>query len=356
MSYIILVLSNRLGIVLVTALAPAIWGTTYLVTTELLPPGRPLLAAVVRALPAGLLLVLLTRRLPQGIWWWRALVLGALNIGVFFALLFVAAYRLPGGVAATIGALQPLLVAVLASGLLGERLTLRTTGAAAAGVAGVSLLVLRADGRLDAVGVAAAVGGAVVMATGVVLSKRWTSPAPLLATTGWQLVAGGLVLLPVAALVEGPPPATLSLTNVAGYGYLTVIGSALAYALWFRGIHELSPTNVTFLGLLSPLVATTLGWLVLDQDLAALQAIGGAIALAALVAAQIRKPSQVRRSAQIRKTDRSRRTAKIRKADQVRSAQILDSAQTRKPAQSQNRNKPCASQSSELPALSEARS
>nr|WP_202918005.1 hypothetical protein [Streptomyces taklimakanensis] len=55
-------LSNRVGILLVTALAPAIWGTTYLVTTELLPPDRPLLAAVLRALPAGLLLLALPVR------------------------------------------------------------------------------------------------------------------------------------------------------------------------------------------------------------------------------------------------------------------------------------------------------
>lgn len=281
-------LSNRLALLLVTALAPAIWGTTYLVTTELLPPGRPLLAAVVRALPAGLLLVALTRRLPRGSWWWRSLVLGTLNIGAFFALLFVGAYRLPGGVAATLGALQPLLVAGLSTGLLGERLSTRTLLAGVAGVAGISLLVLRSDARLDALGVAAAAGGAAVMAFGVVLSKRWTSPAPLLATTGWQLVAGGLVLVPVALFAEGPPPATLSAANVAGYAYLALIGAALAYALWFRGIRALSPTHVTFLGLLSPLVATLLGWLVLGQRLGAWQLAGGALALAAVVAAQRR--------------------------------------------------------------------
>ncbi|MGW6500416.1 EamA family transporter [Nonomuraea angiospora] len=279
-------LRNQSGIVLLTALTPAIWGTTYLVTTELLPPGRPLLAAVIRALPAGLLLVAVTRRLPSGGWWWRALVLGALNIGVFFALLFVGAYRLPGGVAATVGAIQPLLVALLSAGLLGERLSVRTMLAAVAGVAGVSLLVLRADARLDALGVAAALGGAVVMALGVVLSKRWQSPAPLLATTGWQLVAGGLLLLPVALLVEGPPPATLSGANLAGYAYLTIIGSALAYVLWFRGLRLLSATKVTFLGLLSPVVATALGWLVLGQELTAAQALGALVVLAALVVAQ----------------------------------------------------------------------
>jgi len=272
--------------VLVTALAPIIWGTTYLATTELLPPDRPLLAAVARALPAGLLLLALTRRRPHGVWWWRALVLGALNIGAFFALLFIAAYRLPGGVAAVIIAAQPLLVAGLASRLLGERLTLRTTIAAVAGVAGVGLLVLRADARLDGLGIAAAVGAAVVMATGVVLSKRWPSPASLLATTGWQLTAGGLLLLPVALLVEGAPPATLTMGNLAGYGYLAIPGAAVAYALWFRGIRALSATTVTFLGLLSPLVATTLGWLALNQHLTVAQAVGGLVVLAALVAAQ----------------------------------------------------------------------
>ena len=286
MRYFCLVLSNRLGIILTTALAPAVWGTTYIVTTEMLPPGRPLLAAVVRALPAGLLLVLITRRLPRGSWWWRAAVLGALNIGAFLALLFVAAYRLPGGVAATVGAIQPLLVAGLSAGLLGERLTLRTALSAVAGVAGVSLLVLRAGARLDGLGVAAALGGAVVMAVGVVLSKRWAPPAPLLATTGWQLVAGGLLLLPVALFVEGPPPASLTPANLAGYGYLAIIGAALAYTLWFRGIRALSPTGVTFLGLLSPLVATTVGWVALGQQLTAAQLLGGVIVLAALVVAQ----------------------------------------------------------------------
>ncbi|MFF0742723.1 EamA family transporter [Streptomyces sp. NPDC004111] len=281
-------LRNRSVLVLLTALAPAVWGSTYLVTTELLPADRPLLAGVLRALPAGLLLVLLTRRLPKGSWWWKSLVLGALNIGIFFALLFVAAYRLPGGVAATVGSVQPLLVAGLSAGLLGQRLSLRTVLAAVTGIAGVALLVLRADARLDALGVAAALGGAIVMATGVVLSKRWVSPAPLLATTGWQLVAGGVLLVPVALLVEGPPPSSLTGENLIGYGYLTLIGAAVAYALWFRGIKALSPTEVTFLGLLSPLVATLLGWLVLGQQLTGLQLVGALLALAAVALAQLR--------------------------------------------------------------------
>eukprot|EP01032_Pedospumella_encystans_P002850 gene2850-3350_t len=77
----------------ITAVAPIAWGSTYVVTEQLLPPDRPLFAAVVRALPAGLLLLAYRRRLPQGDWWWRSAVLGVLNIGLFFPLIFLAAYE-----------------------------------------------------------------------------------------------------------------------------------------------------------------------------------------------------------------------------------------------------------------------
>lgn len=293
-------LSNRLSLLLITALTPAVWGTTYFVATEFLPPDRPLLAATVRALPAGLALLLISRRLPRGSWWWRAGVLGALNIGAFNALLFVAAYRLPGGVAATVASMQPLFVGLLAAGLLGERLGTRRAVAALVGVVGVALLVLRANATLDAVGVAAALASALVMATGIVLTKRWVSPAPLLATTGWQLTAGGLLLLPVMLLAEGSPPASLSGENVAGFAYLTILGTAVAYAIWFRGIRELSSVSVSFLVLLSPLVATALGWLALDQTLAPVQALGALLVLGALVVAQtagVPRPWRRRRSA-----------------------------------------------------------
>ncbi|WP_433218691.1 EamA family transporter [Dactylosporangium sp. CS-047395] len=272
-----------------TAIAPVLWGTTYLVTTELLPADRPLLAGTLRALPAGLLLVAAARALPKGAWWWRAAVLGTLNIGLFFALLFVAAYRLPGGVAAVLGALGPFVVAGLAFGLLGQRPAVRVLAAGAAGVAGVALLVLRSSAALDPIGLAAAAGGMVSMSLGTVLGKRWGVPEgfaerrqALLALTGWQLTVGGLLLVPAMLLVEGLPPA-LSWTNVAGFGYLSLVGTAGAYLLWFRGVTSLPPERVTLLALLSPVVAAALGWVALGQALSAGQLTGAAIVLVAVL-------------------------------------------------------------------------
>lgn len=279
--------NSTLGLTAVTALAPATWGTTYLVTTEWLPPERPILAATVRALPAGLLIMAITRVLPRGRWWARAAVLGVLNIGVFFALLFVAAYRLPGGVAATLGAVQPLVVAGLSVALLGQRLTARTVMAGLVGVAGVGLLVLRSSARLDAGGMAAGLLATGSMALGVVLVKRWGRPegVGVLPFTGWMLAAGGLLLLPVALLAEGLP-ATITHGQLVGFGYLGTVSTALAYVVWVRGIERLPATGVAFLGLLSPLVATGAGWLVLSQELTRLQVVGMVLALGSLVAGQ----------------------------------------------------------------------
>jgi probable blue pigment (indigoidine) exporter len=275
-----------------TAFAPAVWGTTYIVTTELLPPGHPLFAGLLRALPAGIVAVALTRTPPRGAWWGRAAVLGGLNIGLLLPLLFIAAERLPGGVAATLAAAQPLVVAVLAVAILRERPSAWRFGWGAAGIVGVGLVVIGPNAALDAVGVVAGIGGAAAMALGVTLTKRWGRPDGVGATAfaGWQLTAGGLFLLPVTVLVEGAPP-PIDPPAVAGYVWLGLVGGLIAYALWFRGVTSLPVDAVAVLALFSPLVAAVLGAVVLGQTLGPVQLAGFAVALAAIVAGQLPAPT-----------------------------------------------------------------
>lgn len=278
-----------------TALAPLSWGTTYAVTTEFLPADRPLFTGLVRALPAGLVLLAVARKLPSGVWWWKAAALGALNIGAFFPLLFLSAYRLPGGLAAVVGSVGPLFVAGLAAVLLGERPTVRTLLTGIAAALGVSLVVLKATGALDVIGVAAALAATASMSAGTVLTKRWGRPEGVgpLALTGWQLTAGGLLIAPVALLVEGAPPA-LDGRAIGGYLYLALANTAVAYWLWFRGIGRLAATQVTFLGPLSPLTAAVVGWAALGQSLGPVQLAGMALAFAATVAGQLGPRTKIR--------------------------------------------------------------
>jgi len=129
-----------------------------------------------------------------------------------------------------------------------------------AGAANPTPVLLNAgNAQWDTLGVLAAAGGAIVMALGMYLARRWGSSLPLLALTGWQLTLGGLMLLPAALWLDPPMPA-LSAANVAGYAYLSLVGALLAYGLWFRGLRLLPPVAVSALGLLSPVAAVILGW------------------------------------------------------------------------------------------------
>ncbi|MEV7617289.1 EamA family transporter [Streptomyces sp. NPDC089799] len=279
---------KRIATVVLTALAPVSWGSTYFVATELLPPDRPLFTGVMRALPAGLLLTAVSRTLPKGEWWWKSAVLGALNIGAFFPLLFLAAYRLPGGLAAVLGSFGPLVVIGMAALILGERASTRSLLAGIAAAFGVSMVVLKAGAALDLVGVLAGVASSASMAAGTVMTKKWGRPEGVgpLALTGWQLTAGGLLILPVAAIAEGAPPA-LDGKAFLGFGYMMLLNTGAAYWLWFRGIGRLSATSVTLLGPLSPLTAAVIGWAALGQDLSPVQLLGMAIAFGATVAGQL---------------------------------------------------------------------
>jgi len=281
--------NNKL--LITTAFAPIIWGSSYIVTTQYLPQDYPLTLAMLRALPVGILLLVLVRQLPSVNELLKIGVLGALNFSFFWWLLFVSAYLLPGGVAATLGAMQPLLVLFLSRLLLGTHIQLAAIFTLLLGIIGVAILLLSAQLALDPIGILAGFGATISMGLGTVLSKKWyganhqsepdfvaVSPLTL---TAWQLSAGGLILLPAAMLLEPALP-TLSSVNLFAFGYLGLIGAGLTYYLWFRGIAALSPNIISPLAFLSPLSAVILGWLVLDQSLTPLQFGGAAIIIASV--------------------------------------------------------------------------
>lgn len=287
-----------------TVLAPISWGTTAVTVTELLPDGRPLLIATMRVVPAGILLAvagtIAARWRPRGPEWRRIAALSLVNFGLFFPLLVVAVYRLPGGVAVAMGGLMPLLVATL-SWLMARELPRRLDVAVGVVAAlGVGLVVVRPGADVDAVGVLAALGANVSFAFGVVLTRllaagRSSTPAQQVAQTGWQLLLSSVVLVPLALVVEGTPPAPTGET-VLGVAHLGLMGTGVAYVLWFNGVRRLPAAAPPLLGLAAPVTAATLGWAVLGEDLSPVQLLGfvltiGAIAYGATLGASGPGPS-----------------------------------------------------------------
>lgn len=278
--------TQRLTLPLITVIAPITWGTTYLATDKFLPEDRPLFAALVRALPVGLLIVASTRTLPRGEWWWKSAVLGLLNVGIFFPLIFLSAYNLPGGIAATVQALLPFVIMAIAWPTIGERPTSTRAAAASLGLLGVGLLVVRSPDGITALGLGAAITSVFCSAFGWVLVKKWGSPVPGLTFVGWQLAWGGLAIAPVALLVEGAPP-QVDVTNVLGYAWIALVATGLAYLCWFHGLARMPAASVALLGLVNPFVATVLGVAFNDETFGPIQAIGAALVLSGVVLGQV---------------------------------------------------------------------
>lgn len=264
-----------------TAIAPIAWGSTYVVTRNLLPPESPLWGGVLRALPAGLLVLLAARVLPRGSWWWRSLVLGTLNVGGFFVLIYIAGQRLPSSLAATLMSTSAACMLLFAWLLLHRRPRAAAVAGAGIGLIGVVVMLGVDVGGVDPWGVAASLGAMVASSIGFVLTARWGSDVPALPMTAWQLVAGSLVLLPVALLVEGGPPA-LTVESTLGFAYVTLVATAVAYAAWFAGLRHLAPGVVGVIGLLNPVTGVALGVLVAGEAFGVPQAVGVALVLAGI--------------------------------------------------------------------------
>lgn len=277
--------SPGLAVAGITALAPISWGTNFVVITEALPDDRPLLVAAMRVVPPSLLLVaigwLASRWRPRGDEWRRAALLALFNFGLFFPLLSVAVYRLPGGVAAAFGGLGPLLVGGLTWLLVGRRPRGIDVAVGVVAALGVGLVVVGPGAAFDGVGLLAALGANVSFAVAVVLTKRFPAPSDPVAATGWQLLLGGVVLAPLTLVVEGPPPA-LTGESTAGYVYLGLVSTGVAYVLWFRGIRRLPAAAAPLLGISAPVTSAALGWVLLGESLSPTQMLGFVVALGAI--------------------------------------------------------------------------
>ncbi|MFM5512892.1 DMT family transporter [Aeromonas veronii] len=263
---------------LIALLAPLLWGSTYAVVSLYLTDYSPYWVAVWRALPAGLLLLLLHPRMPP-LPWGKQFLLAFCNIAAFFALLFLAAFRLPGAVAGTLGATLPLVLMLLAWLQDGTRPSLKWLLLGLMGLAGV-LLLLNPSANLDPVGVACAMLATVLIGQ----SSRWMRHWPvndLLALTAWQLMLGGLMLIPFAWWLAGPMPLP-DPASAPGLLWLILLNTALGYWAWLWGLKHHGPEVMGMLALTNPMMAVSLGVLMVGETLDVSQWIGIGVILLSL--------------------------------------------------------------------------
>lgn len=275
---------HRLRWILITAIAPIAWGSTYFVTRQLLPAESPLWGGVLRALPAGLIVLLIARQLPRGAWWWCSLVLGTLNGRRILVLIYIAGQTLPSSLAATLMSTSAACMMLLAWLILRQRPRLIAVIGAIVGLVGVGLMLGAGAGagEVDVWGVAASLGAMLASSVGFVLTARWGKDVAALPMTAWQLLGGSIVLVPAALLVEGGPP-VLTVPSALGFAYIALIATAVAYVAWFAGLRRLQPGPVGVIGLLNPVTGVTLGVLLAGEAFGIPQIVGLALVLGGIL-------------------------------------------------------------------------
>jgi drug/metabolite transporter (DMT)-like permease len=270
-----------------------IWGSTYLgikVAGDTIPS---FVAVSFRFLFAGALMAawVAWRRGRGALRVTRRELAAAALIGLLLpganGLLFVAERTVPTGLASLIIASVPLLV-VLMRLAGGERPPRLAVVGVLVGFAGVALL-FHPEGGATWWGIALTGLSALAWAVGTYLSSRIPLPRDAFVATTFEMLAGGLVFLPIG-LAQQPDPSSFSAVSLAAFAYLVVFGSLIGYTAYVWLLHHVPLGTVSTYAYVNPVVAIALGVLFLNEEITWRIALGAAIVLAS-VAVVVRRES-----------------------------------------------------------------
>jgi len=282
----------------------AVWGSTWLVIKiglEDLPPLR--FAGYRMALACLLLAPFAFRRggeVPTRRETFFIAANGFLQIGLCYALVFIASQWIPSGLAALFFATFPIWVGLFAHFLLpGEPLTLRTLLAAGLGVLGVAVIEgPAAAGALGSRTWGLVAGGAMVLGSAVisgysnVLVKKHLGSVPPALNVWGQTLIGAAFLLLCAALLERGRPAVWTTSAVASLAYLALFGTALTFVGLFWLIPRVPVSVVGTIPLVDTLIAILLGAWILGEKLSARVLVGGLLILSGVALAVRARPAR----------------------------------------------------------------
>jgi drug/metabolite transporter (DMT)-like permease len=271
-----------------------IWGSTYLgieLTGETIPP---LFAVGVRFVAAALLMfgftawqrgrdALRVSRAELG----SCVVIGALLPGAN-AILFVAERHVSTGVSALIIGAVPLWI-VLMRTATGDRPPRAALAGVLVGFCGLAILA-RPSGGTPLWALLLVVCSSLMWATGSFLSSRLPLPSDSFAATSFEMLAGGLILLPIGLATTHPHFSHFSGRSIFGFFYLVTFGSVVGYTAYVWLLDNAPLGRVATYAYVNPVVAIALGAIVLHESLTWTIGIGAALVLACVAIVVRREP------------------------------------------------------------------
>jgi len=285
-----------------------LWGTAMVVMKALLPQTSPMFMAAVRLIPAGILLILgaayFGRQQPKGWQAWLWISLFALVDGTMFqGFLAEGLVRTNAGLGSLLIDSQPLAVAVLAAVLYKEKIGISATLGLLVGVLGIGLIGLPSElmtamlagdfatilqAGVFTLGEWFMLGASLSMAIGTILIRPVVRYADPVMATGWHMVIGGLPLLLISNQIEQNQWQDLSAWGWLGMAYMAIMGSAIAYGLFFFFASSGSLTTLSALTFSTPVFALMFSSLLLDENLTKVQWLGVLLTLSSIYLVSIR--------------------------------------------------------------------
>jgi drug/metabolite transporter (DMT)-like permease len=261
----------------------SLWGLSFPAISVGLDYLPPLLFAAFRYDVAAVLLLAYAIVRIDG---WRpsgrnnlvAIAGGGLFLVAGNGLLFIGQQTVPSGVAAILQALVPIITALLALLLLGERLSPLGAVGVAIGFLGIGFVVQPDPANLlagDTVGRLIIVGQVCSVALGGVLVQRANPTIDRVALTGWSMCLGAVVLHLVSlGAGELPGKSVTAPTAVGSVVYLGVFSTAVAFLIYFTILEEHGAFEAGLVAYLVPVVATIVSVFILDESIGALTLVG----------------------------------------------------------------------------------
>ena len=270
----------------------AIWGSSYLfikVAVAEVPPltlvaGRLVLAAAI------LWVILLAARqaIPRRRRLWGAFaVMGLLNGALPYSLIFWSEQHISSGLASLLQATMPIFTVLLGHFLArDERLTPGRVVGVIVGFVGVGLLMLpdlQRGAQANLLGQLAMIASSVSYAGAALVARSWLRGQPALVSTTGQLTMGAIWIVPLCLLIERPPLALPSAPALGSWLALTLLGTVVAYIIYFRLIERTSAAFVSTVTYIVPVFGLILGALILGESLSLMLAVSAALILAGVL-------------------------------------------------------------------------
>lgn len=297
--------SASLSILIPFLLVTVIWGSTWLVIKDQLAVVPPSWSVSYRFAVAGVAMLgwALVRRDP--LWldargWLFALCLGLAQFVLNFNFVYRAEHHITSGVVAVVYALLLVPNAALAWLFLGQRMGRQLVLGSVVAVSGVALLFIH-EARLSDAGAGAALTGIGLALLGVLSASAanvmQATPIaktyPMSSMLGWAMLGGAILNAGFAFATSGPPMFEARAGYVLGILYLGLLGSALAFPIYFQLIRTIGPAKAAYTSVLVPVIAMLLSTIFEGYRWSWLAGAGAALVIAGLVIAlRARRPNR----------------------------------------------------------------